>query len=60
MWLFLTSIADVLIISILAGRGIAMTRLPVPVLLCEFGAAIAYGLLLCGIKMPVFRRLRIS
>jgi hypothetical protein len=60
MWLFLSSIADVLIISILASRGIAMVRLPLPVLLCEFAAAIAYGLLLCGIKIPVFHRLAIS
>jgi len=60
MWLFLSSIADVLIISILASRGIAMVRLPLPVLSCEFAAALAYGLLLCGIKIPVFHRLAIS
>ncbi len=60
MWLYLSSIADILIVSILASRGIAMVRLPLPVLLCEFAGAIAYGLLLCGLKMPVFHRLGIS
>ena len=59
-WLFLSSIADVLIISILAWRGIAMTPIPLSVLSCEFGAAIAFGLILGAAKVPVFSRLRIS
>ena len=60
LWLFLSSIADVLIISTLARRGIAMTPLSLSILSCEFGAAIAFGLILSGIKIPVFRRLSIS
>jgi H+-transporting ATPase len=48
------------IISTLAIRGIAMAPLPVSVLVCEFGAAIAFGLILDGVKIPVFARLGIS
>ena len=60
LWLFLSSIADLLIISILALRGIAMTPIPLAVLSYEFGAAIVFGLILCGVKIPVFNRLRVS
>lgn len=60
LWLFLSSIADVLIISTLARRGIAMTPLSLSILSCEFGAAIGFGLILSGIKIPIFRRLSIS
>ena len=31
-----------------------MAPLPVSVLACEFGAAIAFGLILDGVKIPVF------
>jgi H+-transporting ATPase len=55
-----SSIADILIISTLAVRGIAMAPLPAPVLACEFGAAIIFGLILDGAKIPVFARLGIS
>jgi H+-transporting ATPase len=55
-----SSIADILIISTLAIRGIAMVPLPAPVLACEFGAAIIFGLILDGVKIPVFARLGIS
>jgi H+-transporting ATPase len=60
IWLVLSSIADVLIISILAIRGIAMAPLPISVIASEFGAAIVFGLVLVGVKMPVFARLGIS
>jgi H+-transporting ATPase len=60
IWLVLSSIADVLIISILAIRGIAMAPLPLSVIASEFGAAIVFGLILIGVKMPVFARLGIS
>lgn len=59
-WLLVSSFADVLIIFILASRGIAMSPLPLPVLFCEFAAAFAYGLMLCGLKIPVFHRFAIS
>jgi H+-transporting ATPase len=60
VWLVASSVADILIISTLAIRGIAMAPLPVPVLACEFGAAIVFGLILDGVKIPVFARLGIS
>jgi H+-transporting ATPase len=60
IWLVASSVADILIISTLAIRGIAMAPLPVSVLVCEFGAAIAFGLILDGVKIPVFARLSIS
>jgi H+-transporting ATPase len=60
VWLVASSVADILIISTLAIRGIAMAPLPAPVLACEFGAAIVFGLILDGVKIPVFARLGIS
>jgi H+-transporting ATPase len=60
MWLVLSSVADVLIISTLASRGIAMARLPLSVLAYEFAATAVFALLLDGVKIPVFARLRIS
>ncbi len=60
MWLVLSSVADVLIISTLASRGIAMARLPLSVLAYEFAATAVFALLLDGVKIPVFARLKIS
>jgi H+-transporting ATPase len=60
LWLVLSSVADVLIISTLAGFGIAMARLPVTVIAGEFGAAIAFGAVLDLLKIPVLARLSIS
>jgi H+-transporting ATPase len=60
MWLVLSSVADVLIISTLAARGIAMARLPLSVLTYEFAATAVFALLLDGAKIPVFARLKIS
>ena len=60
VWLVASSVADVLIISTLAIRGIAMAPLPISVLAVEFAAAIAFGVILDGVKIPVFARLGIS
>jgi H+-transporting ATPase len=60
IWLVLSSVADLLIISTLALRGIAMAPLPLSVLAGEFAAAVAFGLVLDGVKIPVFARLKIS
>ncbi|HVC90092.1 MAG TPA: HAD-IC family P-type ATPase [Acidobacteriaceae bacterium] len=60
LWLILSSIADVLIISTLAARGIAMAPLPVSVLACELAAAIVFWLVLDAVKIPVFARLEIQ
>jgi H+-transporting ATPase len=59
VWLVMSSVADVLIISTLALRGIAMAALPVSVVAGEFAAAIVFGLILDGVKIPVFARLKI-
>jgi H+-transporting ATPase len=60
IWLVLSSVADVLIISTLAIRGIEMAPIPLSVLAGEFGAAVAFGLILDAVKIPVFARLGIS
>ena len=60
VWLVLSSIADVLIISILATFGIAMAPLPIALIATEFGAAFVFGAILDIVKIPVFARLRIS
>jgi H+-transporting ATPase len=56
----LSSIADVLIISTLAVFGIAMTPLPIAIIAGEFAAAIAFGVVMDLVKIPVFARLSIS
>jgi len=59
-WLVASSLADVLIITVLANHGLAMAPLPLSTLACEFGAAIVFGVMLDGIKIPLFARLRIG
>jgi H+-transporting ATPase len=56
----LSSVADVLIISTLAVYGIAMAPLSLSVVSCELAAAIAFGLLMDAVKIPLFSRLHIS
>jgi H+-transporting ATPase len=56
----LSFIADLLIISTLAVRGIAMAPLPISILACEFAAALAFSLILDGLKIPIFARLHIA
>jgi H+-transporting ATPase len=58
--LVLSSVADVLIISTLAIYGIAMAPLALWVVTCTFAAAIAFGLALDVVKVPIFARLGIS
>jgi H+-transporting ATPase len=59
--LVLSSVADVLIFSTLAVCGIAMAPLTLSVVACELVvAAIAFGLLMDVVKIPLFARLRIS
>jgi H+-transporting ATPase len=60
IWLVSSSVADILIISTLALRGIAMAPLPISVLACEFAAAVVFGLILDGLKIPIFARLKIA
>jgi H+-transporting ATPase len=60
IWLVLSSVADILIISTLAALGIAMAPLPITIIVCEFAAAIAFGLVLDVVKIPVLARLKIA
>jgi H+-transporting ATPase len=60
LWLVLSSVIDILLVSFLAYSGIAMAKLPLPVLAVELGAAIAFGLILNLIKIPIFARLQIA
>jgi H+-transporting ATPase len=60
IWLVLSSVADVLIISTLATFGIAMAPLPIAIIATELGAAVAFGAILDLVKIPVFVRLGIS
>lgn len=47
-WVLLSSLAD-----------ICMAPLPLGVIVCEFAAALGFGLILVGVKVPVFKRLGI-
>jgi H+-transporting ATPase len=60
IWLVLSSVADLLIISTLATLGIAMAPLPITIIAGEFAAAIVFGAILDVVKIPVFARLKIA
>ena len=60
MWLVLSSVVDVSIITLLANRGIAMASLPPFTLGCVFAASVAFGLILDGIKIPLLSRFGID
>ena len=60
MWLILSSIADITIITVLANRGIAMASLSMAILGCEFAAAALFGLILDGIKIPILSKFGID
>ncbi|MBW4028828.1 MAG: HAD-IC family P-type ATPase [Acidobacteria bacterium] len=59
-WVIGTSSADVLIISFLAVRGIAMHPLPLIVVATVLLAAVVFAFLLDLVKVPTFRRLEIT
>jgi H+-transporting ATPase len=60
LWLVISSIADLLIITTLATRGIAMASVPMSFVACEFGAAVALFLILDTVKIYAFPRLGLS
>jgi H+-transporting ATPase len=60
LWLAVSSVADILIASILAFGGIAMTPLPALTVAGTLVAAVALTLVLDLVKVPVFARLGIS
>jgi len=57
LWLAGSSAADVLIASVLAAGGIAMTPLPAGVIAGTLAAATAFAFVLDMVKIPVFARL---
>jgi H+-transporting ATPase len=59
-WVIVASIADVLIISLLAVMGIAMQPLPIAIVALVLLAAAVFAFLLDLIKVPVFRRFEIE
>ncbi len=60
VWLLASSVADILIASVLAIGGIAMTALPVLVIAATFATAVAFAFVLDIVKVPVFARLEIA
>ena len=60
VWLNLSSLANVGIISTMAVAGILMTALPVAMVAGTLAAAIGFGLVLGVAKIPLFKRLRIA
>jgi len=60
LFLVLSSIADIFIISTLAAWGVAMAPLTLSIIASELVAAIVFGLLMDVVKIPLFARLGIS
>jgi H+-transporting ATPase len=59
IWLVVSSIADLLIASMLAIGGIAMTALPAWIVAGTLAAAAVFAVVLDFVKVPTFRRLGI-
>jgi H+-transporting ATPase len=59
-WLVGSSILDLAIASTLAAVGIAMAPLPIGIIGGILGSAVIFAVVLDLVKVPVFRRLRIT
>ncbi len=59
-WLVASSVADIMIISILATNGILMTSLPIGILCGVSAAALALAFILDTVKLALFRHLAVS
>jgi len=57
--MIIATVADIIIISVLALRGIEMQAISAAVAATVFAAAMLFSFLLDFIKVPVFRRLGI-
>jgi H+-transporting ATPase len=60
VWVIVSSVGDLLLASILAIAGIAMTALSAAVVIGTLLAAMAFAVLLDFIKVPLFQRLRLT
>jgi len=58
--LLASSAADLLIASVLAHQGIAMTPMPFMTMSEAFLGAVAFALVVDGLKVPIFKRLRLA
>jgi H+-transporting ATPase len=59
-WLVLSTGADLLFISVLANRGIAMAPLSLAVLATILGAAVMFWMVLNVVKIATFTKLKLS
>jgi hypothetical protein len=59
-WLMLSTCADVLFISVLANRGLAMAPLSLLVLVTILSASLAFWMILNLLKIPIFKALNLS
>jgi hypothetical protein len=60
LWLVLSSIVDLLIITTLATHGIAMASVPMSFVACEFAAAVVLFLIFDTVKIYAFPILGLS
>ena len=60
LWLVLSSVADLLIASTMANRGMAMAPLPLLAMGGTLVGAVAFAFMVDFVKVPVFNRLRIA
>jgi H+-transporting ATPase len=60
LWVGLSSVVDVLIISVLAGGGLLMAQLPLAVIGAVLAAATVFAFLLDTVKVAVFTRLEMA
>jgi H+-transporting ATPase len=58
-WLVVSSVADLLIASTMANRGIAMAPLPLLLLGAALAGAVAFAFLVDFVKVPIFSRLKL-
>jgi H+-transporting ATPase len=60
LWLNLSSLANVLIVSTMAVVGILMKPLPLALVTGTLVAAVGFGVVLAAVKIPVFKRLAVA
>ena len=60
LWVNLSSLANVLIVTTMAVVGILMTPLPLTLVTGTLAAAVGFGAILAAVKIPVFKRLAIA
>ena len=60
LWLNVSSLANVLIVSTMAGVGILMTPLPISLVAGTLVVAVGFGAALAVVKIALFKRMRIA